>query len=224
MAKESYRFLLVLFLCCTPLFSESSELLYTSSAEFKAIYERSLLPGTEQYTAVNELKNSLENAQPPNPFTIEDDSKIDFGWCREPENNRTLRDLITKLENQSAFARDMAQLYLYTKNKDALAVSYDYIKSWAQNSTLINGYKLGMKPDKAWFPGIEKGFCNRSWNMMLDTIWQSYGLINFSQVYMILKAHPEALNLNSDNLKEIHNWLAHELVPAVNAGFLAWTR
>ncbi|MDG6100086.1 hypothetical protein EXU34_21740 [Alteromonas sp. ZYF713] len=224
MAKESYKFILVIFLYCTPLFSESSELLYTSSTEFKAINEQSLLPGTEQYTAINELKVLLENAQPPNPFTLEDDSKIDFDWCREPENNRTLRDLITKLENQSAFARDMAQLYLYTKNKDALAVSYDYIKSWTQNSTLINGYKLGMKPDKAWFPGIEKGFCNRSWNMMLDTIWQSYGLINFSQVYMILKAHPEALNLNSDNLNEIHNWLARELVPAVNAGFHAWTR
>ena len=59
--------------------------------------------------------------------------------------------------------------------------------------------------------------------MMLDSIWQTYGLINFSEAYSILNAS----ELSADHKKEldtVRTWLKTRLVPAVNAGFHAWTR
>jgi hypothetical protein len=80
-----------------------------------------------------------------------------------------------------------------------------------------------MDPTTASFPGVERGFCNRSWNMMLDSIWQTYGLINFSEAYNMLISSGYAATRKND-LELIGEWISKELVPAVNSGLHAWTK
>ena len=178
----------------------------------------------EQYKiAVRSLEQSLNSVPAPTPFILESDS-FDFGWCDpRPSRNATLKDLTTRLEDESALARDQAQLYAATGSKEAFEGALLYLYRWASESTVFNAYELGMDTVNATFPGMEKGFCNRSWNMMLDSIWQTYGLINFSEAYSILKAS-ELSSSHQKRLKIIKTWLKTRLVPAVNAGFHAWTK
>ena len=203
--------------------SEAQELLYTTDSHLEQLKALATTKGTSQYRAILSLQQKLKNAAPPDPFVLEADT-FDFGWCRPPERNKTLKDLSSRLEHQSSFARDMAHLYVYTGNAEALKAAYEMIRAWSEQSTLFNAYDLGMHPEKADFPGKEEGFCNRSWNMMLDSIWQTYGLINFSQVYLTLKKHSKAIALEEEQIAQLEQWLIDDLTTAVNAGFHAWTR
>jgi len=201
----------------------AQELLYTRDHVLDHLREQSSNPGTLQQQAIEGLKNRLKHSQPPDPFIL-DAPTFDFGWCRPPERNKTLKDLSSRLEKQSSHARDMAHLYIYTGNTDALKDAYRYFKAWSDTSTLFNAYELGMIPEKADFPGKEEGFCNRSWNMMLDSIWQTYGLINFSQVYLTLANHHQKIAVDRSDIKQLEHWLVTDLAAAVNAGLHAWTR
>jgi hypothetical protein len=173
--------------------------------------------------ALLDLESRLRNVKDPDPFTLTGD-RFDFGWCStRPGRNSTLKDLATRLEKQSATARELAQLYAATGSRAAYRKSIQYLLSWATSSTLLNGYEMGMDPAKASFPGMEQGFCNRSWNMMLDSIWQAYGLINFSEAYNILN-NSDLRSSHESDLYLARIWLKTRLVPAVNAGFHAWTK
>lgn len=179
---------------------------------------------TDAYrNALHTLESRLKNAKSPDPFILEEQT-FEFGWCqRPPSRNSTLKDLTTRLELQSAIARDFAQLYAITNSEEAYQKAIDHILSWAQHASLFNTYEQGMDPATASFPGVERGFCNRSWNMMLDSIWQTYGLINFSEAYSILK-HSGLSTSYSIELETIRSWLKTKLVPAVNSGLHAWTK
>ncbi len=218
-----WRVTIAIILTSTMNISEAQELLYTKDSHLTQLKALATMKGTSQHRAINSLKQKLKNAAPPDPFVLAADT-FDFGWCRQPERNKTLKDLSSRLEHQSSFARDMAQLYIYTGDTEALKATYQMIKAWSEQSTLFNAYNLRMRPEEADFPGKEDGFCNRSWNMMLDSIWQTYGLINFSQVYLTLKKHGEAIALKEEQIVNLDQWLIDDLAAAVNAGFHAWTR
>ena len=203
--------------------SEAQELLYTKDSLLSQLKALATTKGTPQHRAIDSLRHKLKNSATPDPFVLEADT-FDFGWCRPPERNKTLKDLSSRLERQSSFARDMAHLYVYTGNAEALKAAYEMISAWSEQSTLFNAYGLGMRPEEADFPGKEEGFCNRSWNMMLDSIWQTYGLINFSQAYLTLKKHGKAIGLEEEQIANLEQWLIDDLTAAVNAGFHAWTR
>ncbi len=203
--------------------SEAQELLYTKDSHLEQLKALASTKGTSQYRAIHSLQQKLKNAATPDPFILEANT-FDFGWCRPPERNKTLKDLSSRLERQSSFARDMAHLYVYTGDAEALKAAYEMISAWSEHSTLFNAYDLGMRPEDADFPDKEEGFCNRSWNMMLDSIWQTYGLINFSQVYLTLKKHGKAIGLEEEQIANLEQWLIDDLTAAVNAGFHAWTR
>ena len=187
------------------------------------ISDPTYIPRESYQIALQHLQARLRNAPAPDPFILKS-STFDFGWCQpRPGRNTTLKDLTTRLEHESALARDLAQLHGATGSEDAFNKSLTFLYRWATEGTLFNAYELGMNASSASFPGIEKGYCNRSWNMMLDSIWQTYGLINFSEAYSILNAS----ELSADHKKEldtVRTWLKTRLVPAVNAGFHAWTR
>lgn len=179
---------------------------------------------TEGYSvALRNLESRLKNVKSADPFILEGDV-FEFGWCKSnPDRNRTLKDLSTRLEKDSATSRDMAQLYAATGSVSAYRKAIEFAYSWATKSSLFNAYEQGMNPSEASFPGMERGFCNRSWNMMLDSIWQAYGLINFSEVYSILKGSDLSADYSSE-LARIEYWLRGRLIPAVNAGCHAWTK
>ena len=173
--------------------------------------------------ALNQLQSHLERQITPDPF-IFDGELFEFDWCRpNGRRNKSLKDLGTRLERDSARARDLAQLYAITGASDAYNESLLFLVSWTNSATLFNAYEQGADASSAKFPGIESGFCNRSWNMMLDSIWQTYGLINFSEAYSIL-ANSDLAESHKHQLNAVRNWLKHKLIPAVNASFHTWTK
>lgn len=179
---------------------------------------------SREYTsALDQLQSQLAIEKEPDPFILEGEI-FEFDWCRPSgRRNKSLKDLGTRLEDDSARSRDLAQLYAATGAQYAYDESLRFMLSWATNATLFNAYEQGADPATASFPGVEQGFCNRSWNMMLDSIWQTYGLINFAEAYSIL-AHSSLAEPRKNELKIIRRWLKYKLVPAVNAGFHTWTK
>lgn len=188
---------------------------------YKSIKNTLLDPTSSASQAMEDLAESTSTS--PDPFQLPAGEKFEFGWCKAPVHNRTLKDLTNRLTNESAYARDDSIYYLYSGDHQRLQQAIDRTLAWAKESTLFNGYQLGMSPELGSFPGIQQGFCNNSWNMMLDSIWQAYGLINFSQVYLTLK-QSDQVNSHAEDITVIHDWLQKQLVPAVNAGLHAWTR
>ncbi len=175
-------------------------------------------------TAVRELESRLSTKLNPDPFILEGNT-MHFDWCRKnPRRNQSLKDLIKRLEAQSARTRDLAQLYAATKDLEFASEAILILTSWSEESTLLNGYRIGMNPADATFSGVERGFCNRSWNMLLDSIWQTYGLLNFSISYGILSQDDQILDIYDQELIKAKHWLRTELIPAVNSGFHAWTK
>lgn len=164
----------------------------------------------------------LEASEETQPFQLPADSVFEFGWCDSNPPNNSLGRLVRTLSEQSTHWRELSQLYLFTHQPELLRKSANDLLSWARSGDLFNGYELGMEPEQAWFPGREEGFCNRSWHMMLDSIWQTYALINASQAYWVLDRHSSGVTNKEKD--EIRDWIKKDLVPAVNAGFHAWTR
>ncbi|MDF1762125.1 MAG: hypothetical protein P1U57_01835 [Oleibacter sp.] len=217
-----HKIFIMLAFCAPSVFAQ--ELLYTSDETYSKLLELSKQSSTAQNLDVRRTGWQLDRTEKPDPFILETGEQFEFGWCIPDDRNRTLKDLANRLTKESAHARDMAHRYVYTKDTEALRVAYEYMNEWAKKSTVFNGYELDMKPEKATFTGIEAGFCNRSWNMMLDSIWQSYGLMNFSQVYLTLANHKDDIGISEAELVRLKHWLLNSLVPAVNSGFHAWTR
>ena len=174
--------------------------------------------------SVSDLESLLISTQSPEPFVLQGNT-LYSDWCKPtPRHNQSFKDLINRLRDESSISRDMAQLYLATGEKKAGDKAIQYLNAWAEGSTLLNGYDLGMDPGKATFTGIEEGYCNRSWNMLLDSVWQAYGLINFSIAYSILIDTPELQRNYTAELDNSRRWLIKEAIPAVNAGLHAWTK
>ncbi len=157
------------------------------------------------------------------PFFMEDIRQIEFGWCSAAGGaDDSLKDLTEKLQAESHKARSLAVAYLLTGNASYAAKAKEIALAWARHSTLLNLYDLNINFSAATFDGIETGFCNRSWNMALDAVWQTYGLINFSDTYAILARNGNNFSAAENTL--LRSWLRDKLVPAVNSGFHAWTR
>ena len=173
--------------------------------------------------ALNDLKGYLKSSSAADPFNLEGET-FSFDWCTDrPRRNKSLKDLVTRLEEDSQKARNFAQLYVITGSYEAFSASLDIILAWAKDSTLLNTYHWGVDHSSSSFPGMEEGFCNRSWNMMLDSIWQTYGLINFSEAYSMLANSGYAAVRHTD-IQTVRSWIANELGPAVNSGFHVWTK
>jgi len=159
----------------------------------------------------------------PQPFTTTNMKDVTFGWCQPAGGpDDTLKDLVAKLNVDSDHARNLAVTYLLTGDTRYAEKAAQYVLAWARHSTLVNFYQLDINFKSTHFDGMESGFCNKSWNMALDSMWQAYGLINFSDVYLVLTRN--AFKLPVPKNKEMQSWLRHQLLPAMNAGCHAWTR
>ena len=182
--------------------------------------------GLQPYRSANDTflsvtSNYLNDA--PNPFFMGDIRQIEFGWCSPADGvDDSLKDLVEKLETDSNKARSLAVAYLLTGDDRYASKAKEIALDWVQHSVLLNIYDLNVDFQNATFDGIEDGFCNRSWNMALDSVWQTYGLINFSDTYAILSRNGNVLSGDED--AQLRAWLREYLLAAVNAGFHAWTR
>lgn len=198
--------------------------LFVSDAGLQQVKDR-VAEGEAPYktaydTFIGVTSSYLDDA--PDPFYMADIKTIEFGWCNSPgEPDDSLKDLTTKLTDESNKARNLAIAYLLTGDARFANKAKAFALAWVDHSTLVNFYDFNIDFRNSTFDGKEDGFCNNSWNMALDSMWQAYGLINFSDTYAIL-SRQGALSAAED--ERLSNWLRNELFPATNAGFHAWTR
>ncbi len=190
--------------------------------EVKRRIAEDIEPYASFYNTFRGVASSLLDDE-PDPFQMDNIANISFGWCgASGGEDDSLKDLVDKLGQESSEARNLAVAYLLSGDTAYADKAKDYMLAWAQQSTLVNFYDFNINFQSASFDGVEEGFCNNSWNMALDSIWQAYGLINFSDTYAILTRN--GYSLNAQEQSQLANWLRNELLPATNAGFHAWTR
>lgn len=199
--------------------------LFVSRANLELVKERidqNVAPyGSIYKSFINVASGAL--TQSPSPFVMSNIKQISFGWCESAGGaDDTLKDLVEKLLADSNKARNLALAFLLSGDQKYAHKAKEFMLAWATKSTLFNAYDFNINFGSASFDGLESGFCNNSWNMMLDSIWQAYGLINFSDTYAILSRNSYSLTATED--AQLGNWLKSKLMPATNSGFHAWTR
>lgn len=156
----------------------------------------------------------------PDPFVVDDMGEITFGWCSGDEG--TLSDATSRLEEESDVVRTLALEYALTEDDAYADKALSILMAWAEAFTPINIYDFNPDFENAEIDGQTEGFCSdRPWNFALDAMWQTYGLINFSDAFLLLTN--QDASLTPDEEAAIQGLLTG-LIEAVNSSFHAWTR
>ncbi len=158
------------------------------------------------------------------PFRMQDVTQIEFGWCKKPSPpDDTLKDLTSKLEKQSDWIRTLALAFSLSGKPRYAKHAEKLLLAWARDSTLLNLYDLDIDFRGGGFAGMTTdGYCgSRPWNMALDAMWQTYGLINVSDAYILLRQGGHAFDRVDEAVVRV--WI-RALAEAVNSSFHAWTR
>ena len=168
----------------------------------------------------------------PSPFYMTQSNYLNnlrYAWswstCPDsnPNDNNSLSDATTKLEDQGDTTRTLAMQYALTGTASYGDKARDYLLAWANNSTPINMYDFFVDTS-SWDGGLvgdDGTTCKRPWNMALDGMFQGYGLINFADAYALLTRN--GYTLSSGDNTAIRNYL-RSLAAAVNSSYHAWSR
>ncbi|EDY82460.1 hypothetical protein VDG1235_2082 [Verrucomicrobiia bacterium DG1235] len=159
-----------------------------------------------------------------NPFWMEDVREIRFGRCGTNRGlNDTVSELCDQLDKQSGTVRDLALAYSLSGNEQFAGQAESWILAWVDGGTLLNFYDFNIDFSKSRFDGMtDSGFCgDRPWNMALDGMWQTYGLINVCDAFVMMKAG--GYEFGEGNEERVEIWI-RSLAEAVNSSFHAWTR
>lgn len=195
--------------------------LFVDSAGLRRARTRGDTPEFEAIARLVRSRASQARASAPDPFEMEDVTTIRFGWCASGDDvDDTLREATSKLEADSDRLRTLA--LAYALDGDAAAdAALGYVRAWASRQTVVNLHDLGVDFAAARLDDQTEGYCSdRPWNFALDAMWQSYGLINAADAYLLLS---RAGALNDEDDTTFRQWLL-ALTAAVNASFHAWTR
>ena len=160
----------------------------------------------------------------PDPFHMDDIGDIRFGWCGgdDPEGDETLAQATGRFEEDSDRMRSLALMYALTGDSEYGDHAVRYMRAWAEDQTLVNVYDFDIDFEEGTIAGQTEGYCSdRPWNFALDAMWQTYGLINASDAYLLLTRADYPLSGDDD--EALSAWL-REVAEAVNASFHAWTR
>lgn len=158
------------------------------------------------------------------PFHMDDVLMIEFGWCGGNDDvDNTLSEATGKFEKQSDPMRTLALQYALTGDTQYADKSVELMLAWASEQTIVNLYDFNIDYAAGSFDGItEDGFCGvRPWNFTLDTMWQTYGLINVADAYLLLTRNGYALDPGDD--AALRDWIGR-LIAAVDSSFHAWTK
>lgn len=207
----------------TGLQAASAPALFLSSNQLEAIRGRlGQAPYSSQYGTLKGLADGYLTWS-ASPFYMNNVTQIRFGWCQSAQApDDTLKDLTEKLTADSNKIRQLALAGLLSGDERYFEAARRQFLAWVDGATLVNLYDLGVNFSSATLQGMTSGYCSdRPWNFALDTIWQTYGLINFADAYLILSRNWNGLT-PSDN-ESMRAWLRH-LAAATNSGFHAWTR
>lgn len=161
------------------------------------------------------------------PSNYTNNLRYAWGWssCPDsnPNDNNSLQDAVSKLEDQGDIARTLALQYALTGTASYGNKARDYLLAWANNSTPINMYDFYVNTT-TWDGGLvgsDGTDCKRPWNMALDGMFQGYGLINLADAYALLVRNGYTLSSQDD--AAIRTYL-YALSAAVNSSYHAWSR
>ncbi len=157
------------------------------------------------------------------PFEMQNLSEIRFGWSEPADDvDDTLREATSKFEHQSDPIRTLALRYAITGDETYGSKARELMLEWAKRQTIVDLTQLHIDFENGSMDGMTEGFnSDRPWNFALDTIWQTYGLINVSDAYLLLKRNGYPLSDAED--AQLRDWL-ERLVAAVDTAFHSWTK
>jgi hypothetical protein len=157
------------------------------------------------------------------PFHMDDVSQIRFGWCETPDDvDDTLREATGKFEDESDDMRTLALSYALLGEETHAAKSVELMRGWALEQTLVDMYDFGIDFEAGTLDGQTQDFCSdRPWNFALDAMWQTYGLINVSDAYLLLTRNGYRLSDEDDAI--VRDWILR-VTQAVDSSFHAWTK
>ncbi len=157
------------------------------------------------------------------PFHMDDVTQIRFGWCESPDDvDDTLREATSKFTDESASIRALALRYAMDGDPAYADKATALMLTWAAEQTVINLHDLGVDFENATLDDQTDGYCSdRPWNFALDAMWQTYGLINVSDAYLLLTRNGYGLSPEDD--ATLRAWILR-VTEAVNASHLSWTK
>jgi hypothetical protein len=179
-------------------------------------------PYYSNYLVQKSRANTALNAT-ANPFYMANVSGIRFNWCSEDSDgvDNSLKDAQRKLDKDSDLIRTLALEFALTNNEPYAVKAIEMMKAWAERSTPVNVYDFNPDFNQASIDGMTTGYCSdRPWNFALDVMWQTYGLINFSDAYLLLVHN--GYDIGPDDAL-IRN-LIRRYAEAVNSSFHCWTK
>lgn len=155
------------------------------------------------------------------PFVMQDITEITFGWCGGGGEG-TLSEATSRIEEQSDRIRTLALQFALTGDQRYADKSLSLMLAWAEVHTPVNLYDFNPDFGSAQIDGQTDGFCSdRPWNFALDAMWQTYGLINAADAYLLLTRNGYDLDGADDD--QVRDWLLTQ-AEAVNSSFHAWTK
>lgn len=159
-------------------------------------------------------------------FQSPDMSKLIHGWSFSVnKSDNSVFTSVKKLENGSNPIRRLAMEYALSQDTQFADKAVELMRAFATNHQLLNFYDFHPKFEnggdfdgKSPEPGIKT---DRPWNFGLSMTWQTYGVVNMSDAYMLLTRNGYVLSADDD--ATLRAWIL-KLAEALNSGFHAWTR
>jgi hypothetical protein len=158
------------------------------------------------------------------PFSMANISQITYHWCSADTDgiDNSLSDAQRHIEAQSHIMRSLAFQFALTRETVWANKALSLMKAWAQSHTPVNIYDFHPNFQTATIDGMTSEFCsNRPWNFALDAMWQTYGLINVSDAYVLMTRNGYTFSAADDAL--VRAWILR-MAQAVNSSFHAWTK
>lgn len=157
------------------------------------------------------------------PFHMDDVTQIRFGWCEGVDDvDDTLREATSKFTDESDAIRSLALNFAMGGDPQYADKATALMLTWAAEQTVVNLHDLGVDFANAQLDDQTDGYCSdRPWNFALDAMWQTYGLINISDAYLLLSRNGHSFSAEDDAI--LRAWILR-VTEAVNAGFHSWTK
>ena len=159
------------------------------------------------------------------PFRMDNIRDIVFGWCQRVDYTRfdTLKEATEKFQTDSDHIRSLALNFVLNGVRAHGDKAVKMMESYGLGQSLVNLHDLDVNYQQATLLGrADPRYCDElPWNFALDAMWQSYGLINIADAYLLLKSGGYTLSDSQD--AALREWIL-KTTEAVNASFHAWTR
>lgn len=163
-------------------------------------------------------------ARPADPFVHDGPETMRFGHAErrlQPPDD-TIPEMETKLRRDTDAMRTLALSAALEGDPRDRAAALRLMRRWAREHTVVNVYDYDPDFVAARIAGMTEGFHSaRPWNFALAVMWQTYGLINASDAYLLLSR--TGPGLNAADRAALSDWI-RRLAEGVNSSLHAWTR